>query len=45
MISRVQVGNIASGNYTKSITTIEFIIVNSDSFLPFFIVKGKKYLE
>lgn len=43
--NRERAGYIAGGGHAESITAIEFIAANGDSFPPFFIAKGEKLLE
>ena len=43
--NREQAGYIAGGGHAESITAIEFIAANGDSFPPFTIAKGEKHLE
>ncbi|KAJ5155713.1 hypothetical protein N7492_008516 [Penicillium capsulatum] len=43
--NRERAGYIAGGGRAESITTIEFIAANGDSFPPFLIIKSEKHLE
>lgn len=43
--NRERAKHIAGGGHAESISAIEFIAANGDSFPPFFIPKGERYLE
>lgn len=43
--TRERARHIAGGGHAESISAIEFIAASGDSFPPFFIVKGERFLE